>query len=49
MYLPKNRIVNLNKFYFEHFPNAKDLISLSDGKTISREVLTDENEFSKYV
>jgi len=49
MYLPKNRIVNLNKFYLEHFPNAKDLISLSDGKTISREVLIDENEFSKYI
>jgi hypothetical protein len=49
MYLSNNKIVELNKFYFEHFPNARNLNSLLNGKPIPKEVLTDDSLFTDYL
>ncbi len=49
MFLPNYQIVKLNKFYFEHFPDAKSLKSYVNGESIPKEALIDETAFSYYL
>lgn len=49
MYLSSSKIVNLNKFYFSFFPDAKDLKFILNNENIPRDVLTDENVFNSYI
>ncbi len=49
MYLSNSKVLELNKFYFGHFPNARDLNSLLNGKPIPKEVLTDGLLFNDYL
>ena len=49
MYLSNSKVVELNKFYFNHFPQAKNLNSLVNGETIPKEVLTDKFLFTDYL
>lgn len=49
MYLSNNKIVELNKFYFGHFPQARNLNSPLTGEPIPKEVLTDSFLFSNYL
>ena len=41
MYLSNDKFVAINKFYFEHFPQAEDVKSLLDNEPIPREALVD--------
>lgn len=41
MYLSNDKFVAMNKFYFEHFPQAEDVRSLLGNEPISREALVD--------
>jgi len=49
MFLSTKKMVELNKFYFEHFPNARNLNSLLNGEPIPKEVLTDDFRFTYYL
>lgn len=49
MYLSNSKVVELNRFYFEHFPLARNLNSLLNGKPIPKEVLTDDFLFTDYL
>jgi len=49
MYLSNSKVVELNRFYFEHFPLARNLNSLSNGEPISKEVLSDDSLFNNYL
>ena len=49
MYLSNSKVIELNRFYFEHFPQARNLNSLLNGKPIPKEVLTDDFLFTNYL
>lgn len=49
MHLSNNKTVELNKFYFGHFPQARNSNSLLNGKPIPKEVLTDDFLFTDYL
>lgn len=42
MYLPRNQLVKMNRFYFNHFPKAKSLRSLVNKESLPNDLLTDE-------
>lgn len=49
MYLSNSKVIELNRFYFEHFPQARNLNSLLNGEPISKEVLSDDSLFTNYL
>ena len=49
MHLSNDKVVELNRFYFEHFPQARNLNSLLNGEPIPKEVLTDDFLFTDYL
>lgn len=49
MYLPKNQLIEMNKFYFNHFPEARSLQSLVNNESLSNDLLTDEATLSNFL
>ena len=49
MFLPENQLLKLNKFYFEHFPEAKNLKSVLNDKSIPKDALTDGIALNYYL